>query len=50
MRIAEACAAYRLYILAILLQVPDGVMAAYKSQSEEEDMDEICGALLTACI
>jgi hypothetical protein len=30
---------------AALLQVPDGVMAAYESQSEEEEMDEICGAL-----
>jgi hypothetical protein len=34
-----------LYILATLLQVPDGVMAAYESQSEEEEMDEICGTL-----
>ncbi len=39
------CAAYSLYILATLLQVPDGLMAVYESQSEEEEMDEICGAL-----
>jgi hypothetical protein len=32
-------------LAATLLQVPDGVMAAYESQSEEEEMDEICGAL-----
>jgi hypothetical protein len=30
---------------ATLLQVPDGVMMAYESQSKEEVMDEICGAL-----
>jgi hypothetical protein len=34
------------YIIATLLQVPDGVMAAYESQSEEEEMDEICGTLV----
>ncbi len=28
------------------MQVPDGVMAAYESQSEEEEMDEICGTLV----
>ena len=39
-------AAYSLYIMATLLQVPDGVMAAYESQSEEEEMDEICGTLV----
>jgi hypothetical protein len=34
-----------------LLQVPDGVMAAYESQLEEEEMDEMRSpALLTACI
>jgi hypothetical protein len=32
-------------IAATLLQVPDGVMVAYESQSEEEEMDDICGAL-----
>jgi hypothetical protein len=47
--LGNACS---LYILATLLQVPDGVMAAYESQSEEEETDEICGnpTLLTACI
>ncbi len=40
---ATAC---NLYILATLLQVPDGLMAAYESQSEEEEMDEICGTLV----
>ncbi len=39
------CSAYSLCIMATLLQVPDGVMAAYESQSEEEEMDEICGTL-----
>jgi hypothetical protein len=38
--------AYSLYIIATLLQVPDGLMAAYESQSEEEEMDEICGTLV----
>ncbi len=33
------------YIIATLLQVPDGLMAAYESQSEEEEMDEICRTL-----
>jgi hypothetical protein len=28
-----------------LLKVPDAVMAAYESQSEEEEMVEICGTL-----
>jgi hypothetical protein len=46
MRYAGPCASYSLYILAILLQVPDGLMAAYESQSEEEEMDEICGTLV----
>ncbi len=46
MRYAGPCAAYSLYIMATLLQVPDGVMAAYESQSEEEEMDEICGTLV----
>jgi hypothetical protein len=41
----EPNAAYSLYIIATLLQVPDGLMAAYESQSEEEEMDEICGTL-----
>ncbi len=40
---ATACS---LYIIAALLQVPDGLMAAYESQSEEEEMDEICGTLV----
>jgi hypothetical protein len=31
--------------MVTLLQVPDGVTAAYESQSEEEEMDEICGTL-----
>jgi hypothetical protein len=31
--------------MATLLQVPDGLMAAYESQSEEEEMDEICRTL-----
>jgi hypothetical protein len=31
-------AAYSLYIMATLLQVPDGLMAVYESQSEEEEM------------
>jgi hypothetical protein len=38
-------AADSLYILATLLQVPNGLMAAYESQSEEEEMEEICGTL-----
>ncbi len=46
MRYAEPCSAYSLYIMVTLLQVPDGVMAAYESQSEEEEMDEICGTLV----
>ncbi len=33
------------YIVATLLQVPDGLMAAYESQSKEEEMDEMCGTL-----
>ncbi len=37
---------YSLCIIRTLLQVPDGVMAAYESQSEEEEMDEICGTLV----
>jgi hypothetical protein len=41
----EPNTAYSLYIMVTLLQVPDGVMAAYESQSEEEEMDEICGTL-----
>ncbi len=45
MRYVEPCAASSLYIIATLLQVPDGVTAAYESQSEEEEMDEICGTL-----
>jgi hypothetical protein len=45
MRYVEPYAASSLYILATLLQVPDGVMAAYESQSEEE-IDEICGTLV----
>ncbi len=45
MRYAGPYAAYSLYIMATLLQVPDGLMAAYESQSEEEKMDEICGTL-----
>jgi hypothetical protein len=32
--------------MATLLQVPDGLMVAYKSQSEEEKMDETCGTLV----
>jgi hypothetical protein len=39
-RYAEPCAASSLYILATLLQVPDVLMVAYESQSEEEEMDE----------
>ncbi len=35
-----------LYLMATLLQVPDGLMVAYKSQSEEEKMDETCGTLV----
>ncbi len=31
--------------MATLLQVPDSLIAAYESQSEEEEMDKICGAL-----
>jgi hypothetical protein len=38
-------AAYSLYILVTLLQVPDGLMVAYESQSEEEELDEIYGTL-----
>jgi hypothetical protein len=41
-------AAYSLYIIATLLQVPDGLMAAYESQSEEEELDEIYIALRCA--
>ncbi len=37
--------AYSLYLIATLLQVADGLMVAYESQSEEEEMDDICGAL-----
>ncbi len=40
--------AYSLYIIATLLQVPDGLMGAYESQSEEEELDEICIALRCA--
>jgi hypothetical protein len=43
MRCAGPYAAYSLYIMVTLLQVPDGLMAAYESQSEEEEMNEICG-------
>jgi hypothetical protein len=39
-------AADSLYILATLLQVPDGLMAAYESRWEEEEMDEIFGTLV----
>ncbi len=46
MRYVEPCAAYSLYIMVSLLQVPDDVMAAFESQSEEEDMDEIWGTLV----
>jgi hypothetical protein len=46
MRYAGHYAAFSLYILATLLQVPDGVMAAYESQSEDEEMDEKCGTLV----
>jgi hypothetical protein len=35
-----------MYILTSLLQVPDGLMAAYESQSEEEEMDEMCETLV----
>jgi hypothetical protein len=36
--------------MATLLQLPDGVMAAYEIQPKEE-MDEICGTLrFPACI
>jgi hypothetical protein len=39
MRFVEPCSEYSLYVLATLLQVPDGVMAAHESQSKEEEMD-----------
>ncbi len=45
MRYAGPYASYSLYIIATLLKVPDGVMAAYESQSEEEEKDEICRTL-----
>ncbi len=41
MRYVGPYAAYSLYTLVTLLQVPGGLMAAYESQSEEEEMDEI---------
>jgi hypothetical protein len=34
--------------MVTMMQVPDGLMAAYESQSEEEEMDEICIALRCA--